>query len=134
MMKKATKIKELRNFGFVLGILFPILVGFIIPALSNHEFARWTILVSTPLLLMALINPKGLKKPYQVWISIGNMLGWVNSRIILGLVFILVLQPIAYVMRIFGYDPLRMDRNKQKNSATYRENIKDRRIDLTRIF
>ena len=125
-MKEATKKKELRKFG--------ILVGFIIPTLYNHEFAKWTIFVGAPLLLMALINPQRLKKPYQVWIFIGNMLGWINSRIILGLIFILVLQPIAYIMRAFGYDPLKTMRNKKKNVKTYRQNTKDRRIDLNRIF
>ena len=40
--------------------------------------------------------------------DLGKALGWINSRIILGLVFIIVLQPIAFIMKSFGYDPLKL--------------------------
>ena len=63
--------------------------------------------------------------------ALGHALGWINSHIILGLVFIFVLQPIAYIMRLIGYDPLR---TKRKQEETYRENRKDYKTDLTRIF
>ena len=63
--------------------------------------------------------------------ALGHFLGWINSHIILGLVFILLLQPIAYIMRLTGYDPLR---TKRKGEKTYRENRKDHNIDLKRIF
>ncbi len=62
---------------------------------------------------------------------LGNYLGWINSRIILGLVFLLVLQPIALTMKLFSYDPLR---KKENNKKSYRENINNKKIDLTRIF
>ncbi len=39
--------------------------------------------------------------------TLGKYLGWINIHIILGLVFIIVLQPIAIVMRILGYAPLK---------------------------
>ena len=67
----------------------------------------------------------------KVWMALGHSLGWVNIYIILGLVFIVVLQPIAYVMRLTGYDPLKRKRKREK---TYREKRQDHRIDLTRIF
>ena len=63
--------------------------------------------------------------------QLGLILGWFNSRIILGLVFILIVLPIAFFMRIFGYDPLRLNDKKVKS---YREIIKKTNIDLTRIF
>ena len=63
--------------------------------------------------------------------KLGYILGWLNSRIILGLVFLVVLQPIAMIMRIFGYDPLRTRNNNEK---TYRENKNKYSINLNRIF
>ena len=63
--------------------------------------------------------------------ALGHVLGWINSHIILGLVFILVLQPIAYIMRLTGYDPLRSKRTGEK---TYREKRKNQKPDFTRIF
>ena len=63
--------------------------------------------------------------------ALGHALGWINSHIILGLVFIFVVQPIAYIMRLTGYDPLRI---RQKREKSYRENRQTHKIDLTRIF
>ena len=63
--------------------------------------------------------------------KIGEILGWINSRIILGLVFVFVLQPIAILMRIFGYDPLRINKN---GLTTYKEKRKNNKIDINRIF
>ena len=62
---------------------------------------------------------------------IGTILGWINSRIILGLVFLLVLQPIAFFMKLFGYDPLR---SKIIKSNSYREIREQKSTDLTKIF
>ena len=63
--------------------------------------------------------------------ALGHALGWINSRIILGLVFILVVQPIAFTMKLFGYDPLR---KKKNDESSYKEKNEHRIIDLTRIF
>ena len=78
-----------------------------------------------------LLAVGGMIELAQGWMALGHALGWVNSHIILGLVFIVVLQPIAYVMRLTGHDPLRRRRKEEK---TYRENRQDHRTDLTRIF
>ena len=70
-------------------------------------------------LILANIRPRLLLYPYKLWMAIGHILGWVNSRLILGLVFILVLQPIAIVMKLFGYDPLKI--RKEIHQTSYRE-------------
>ncbi len=123
--------KKLRKFGLIVGIIFPLLLGLIIPFIRGHSFASWTLFVGIPLLITGIVNPKLLNLPYKIWISLGHYLGWVNSRLILGLVFIFVLLPISIFMRIFGYDPLNKKRVRKKS---YRENFKDRIIDLNRIF
>ena len=60
-----------------------------------------------------------------------NVIGLVIKSI-LGLVFILVLQPISLIMKIFGYDPLRRSFNNDVKS--YRENKHSNNTDLNRIF
>ena len=82
-------------------------------------------------MLIGITAPRLLHYPYKGWMGLGNVLGWINSHIILGLVFIFVLQPIAYLMRLTGYDPLK---TKRKGEKTYREVRKDKNIDLKRIF
>ena len=123
--------KELREFGILIGLGFPIVIGFIIPSIVGHAFRAWTVYLGLPFLILGFIKPKFLFYPYKVWMKLGFILGWVNSRIILGLVFLIILQPIAFLMKAFGYDPLK---NKKGKKNSYRENKSQKSIDLTRIF
>ena len=132
MIKKSSiSKKQLREFGFLIGIGFPIFIGWLIPAISGHLFKPWSLLIGIPSLLLGIIKPSLLFYPYKGWMILGLTLGWINSRIILGLIFLLVLQPIALVMKIFGYDPLRKNRTNKTSYKEYKENHK---VDLTRIF
>ena len=130
-MKKTKSEKQLREFGMLIGFGFPIFIGWLLPALIGHEFRAWTLFIGFLGLILGLTAPRLLKYPYKGWMALGHALGWINSHIILGLVFIFVLLPIAFIMRLTGYDPLR---NKQKGKKTYREIRKDNNIDLKRIF
>ncbi len=130
-MKQAHSEKQLREFGLIIGIGFPLIIGFLLPLISGHSFRSWTLFIGLPCLISSIAFPKILYYPYIGWMRLGHILGFINSRIILGLVFLLVLQPIALIMKLCGYDPLR---KKKMNTLTYRE-IKDTPpTDLTRIF
>ena len=130
-MKEIIPKKQLREFGLLIGFGFPILIGWLLPLLFGHEFKIWTIWIGVPGLILGLTSPRLLRYPYKIWMELGHALGWVNSHIILGLVFIFVLQPIAYIMRLAGHDPLR---RRRKGEKSYRENRKNHHTDLTRIF
>lgn len=130
-MKETISRKQLRDFGLFIGFGFPILIGWILPAIAGHGFRTWTLWVGVPGLILGLAAPRLLRYPYKGWMALGYTLGLVNSYIILGLIFVIILQPIAYGMRLFGYDPLRRQR---KGEETYRENRQDHHSDLTRIF
>ena len=130
MEQKISK-KDLREFGILIGFGFPIIIGWLIPAITGHGFRSWTIWVGFLGLIFGLISPNLLKLPYKAWMKLGFLLGWVNSRIILGIIFFIILLPIAIVMRLFGYDPLK---NNRKGIYTYRNNVQNHQIDLTRIF
>ena len=130
-MKNHIKKRILREFGLLIGILFPFLIGWVLPSLGGHPFRLWTLWISFPFLISAIMRPGILYEPYQFWMRMGYILGWVNSRIILGLVFLIVLQSIALVMRIFGHGPLRMKKVLQKS---YREIKTNHKINLKKIF
>ena len=131
-MKNNISKKILRDFGILIGFAFPLIIGLILPALVGHSFRSWTLWISFPSFILAIARPGLLHYPYIAWMKLGYILGWINSRIILGLVFLVVLQPIALVMRSFGYDPLRLKFNNFVKS--YREVPNKSNIDLTRIF
>ena len=130
-MKKSSSNKQLREFGLIIGFGFPIIIGWLIPAIGGHIFRSWSLWVGFPLLILGILKPSLLSYPYKGWMTLGLALGWVNSRLILGLIYLIILQPIAIVMKIFGYDPLRL---KKSNERSYREVIKNKNFDFTRIF
>ena len=123
--------KTLREFGFLIGFIFPFLIGLILPLIGGQSFRTWTFCISIPSIILAITKPGLLFYPYRAWMKLGHILGWLNSRIILGLVFLIVLQPIALVMRIFGYDPLKTKKIVQKS---YRENKTNQKVNLKKIF
>ena len=124
--------KQLREFGILLGIVFPVVFGWLIPVLKGHHHAPiWPFVIGIPILTLGLIRPRLLQWPYQGWMKLGHLLGWINGHLILGVVFLFVLQPIAYVMRLTGYDPLK---RKRMGLESYRETSKHKTVDLTRIF
>ena len=123
--------KQLREFGLLIGFGFPLLIGWLIPALTGHGLREWTLWVGFIALIIGLTSPRLLYYPYKFWMKLGLILGWGNSRIILCLIYMIVLIPIAFVMRLIGYDPLR---RRRKGEKTYREIKKDHHTDLTRIF
>ena len=130
-MKNYIPTKKLKEFGFLLGFTFPFLIGWILPLIGGHSFRTWTLWIGITSLILAILKPRLLVYPYKAWMKLGDILGWVNSRIILGLVFLIVLQPIALIMRILGHDPLRTKKVSQKS---YREIKTNHKTNLKKIF
>ena len=131
MLKEKISQKKLREFGYLIGIGIPFLIGTIIPLISGHPVRIWTFVFGVIFMFFAAIKPNILFYPYLAWMKLGLLLGWINSKLILGLIFFLVLQPIALIMKLFGYDPLKI---KKSNKKSYREYRKIISIDLKKIF
>jgi len=123
--------KQLREFGLLIAFGFPFFVGLLIPLISGHTFKIWTLFIAIPFFIIGIARPRFLYLPYKGWIKLGNFLGIINSFLLLWLIFIFVLIPIAFIMRIFGYDPLRV---RNSNELSYKEKRTNNKIDLTRIF
>lgn len=99
--------QDLRKFGFILGALFVFIFGMLIPFLVKKNIPTWPFIVAAALWAPAVLFPTLLKGVYRIWMAIGNVLGWINTRIILGLIFFVVLTPIALLKRIFGEDAMK---------------------------
>ena len=121
----SNKKKEFRQFGLLVGFLLPLIIGYLIPTLFGHSFRFWTIYAGLPLIILGIINPISLSLPYKVWMKIGHILGWINSRIILSIVYLFVLVPIAFFMRVRGYDPLQKKKESTKSYKIIKRNISD---------
>ena len=131
IITKASK-KQLRHFGLILGLLLPLVFSLIWPWLHQTSSPAWPILVGSLFVAIGLIAPEKLQQPYKLWMLLGHCLGWINSHLILGLIYLLVLQPIALIMRLLGHDPLRRSFKPELNS--YREICVDKTVNLEQPF
>ncbi|MEW6687574.1 MAG: SxtJ family membrane protein [Pseudomonadota bacterium] len=58
------------------------------------------------------------KPLYALWMRLAHVLAWVNTRVLLFLVFLLVILPTALVLKALGRDPLR--RRFDRAAPSYR--------------
>ncbi len=116
-MKEGIEVKQLRSFGFLVGGIFA-LMGVWPVVFRGEDLRWWAVILAVALIVPALILPKSLGPVYRVWMKIGHVLGLVNTRIILTLVFYGLLTPIGLVMRLLGKDP--MHRQFEPDAETYR--------------
>ena len=130
--KPTPKRKQLRQFGFLLGCLIPLFFCVLLPALHSHSAPLWPVGIGVMLILIGVLAPQRLSPVYRGWMALGNVLGFINSHLILGVVFVLVLQPIALIMRCMGHDPLR--KRWDASSDSYREESQGRRTNLKQPF
>ena len=110
--------QELRKFGFTTGAVVVVLFGLLLPWLFNHGYPYWPWILAGILWVWALIAPATLKPVYKGWMKVGHVLGWINTRIILGLTFFTVFFVAGLILKILGKDP--MSRKIDKSVESYR--------------
>lgn len=108
--------KGLRKFGIITGAIIVVLFAIFFPwVFDAAAMPIWPWIVAGLLWVPALIMPGSLQPVYTVWMKIGHAIGWVNTRIILGLLFYILVLPMGLIMRLFGNDPMA---RKYDNSVT----------------
>ena len=120
--------QELRKFGFIMGAMFALLFGLLFPWIFDKTMENWPIwpfIVLAVFWGLALFVPQILKPVNEIWLKIGNVLGWINSRIILGIMFFALIFPIGLILKIFGKDS--MNRKFNESLKSYRRNTKPRK-------
>lgn len=122
-----TERRELRRFGLTMAILVPALFGLLLPWVFGREYRLWPWLVAVVFAASALLMPVGLRTSRRIWMVLGSVLGWLNSRILLGAVFWVLVVPTGLVMRLTGGDFLA--RRFDAGAASYRVASRARRRD-----
>ncbi|MDA9813673.1 SxtJ family membrane protein [Pelagibacteraceae bacterium] len=107
------KISSNRSFGIVFFIVF-ILIAFY-PLINQEEIRIWSVLISLLFLILGIINSKILTPLNKVWFKFGIFLGKIISPIVMGLIFFLVVTPIAFLMRILKKDLLNLKFSKNNS-------------------
>ena len=98
--------KHLRSFGLMVGGIFALLGVW--PAVWRGQPLRlWSLLLGGILMTLALAWPRSLTQIYRLWMTVGEVLGGINTRLILSGLFYLVFTPLGLYMRLRGKDPMR---------------------------
>jgi hypothetical protein len=104
MQNNADK-KQLRSFGLTVGSIFAVIA--IWPVIVRDDGVRWwAVLTGGLLIVLGLIFPRSLSSVYKLWMSFGHIMGWINTRVILGFVFYFVVTPIGIIRQLLGKDPM----------------------------
>ncbi|MGE0200632.1 MAG: SxtJ family membrane protein [Candidatus Melainabacteria bacterium] len=114
---EAPNDKLLREFGLIFGGGVILLFGVIKPLISHHDVPSVPYYIGVTTILMGLILPQLLSPFYKLWMKFGDVMGAINSKIILGLLFFAVVLPIGLVMRQ-SKDP--MNRKAKPGVSSYR--------------
>ena len=112
-----------RKFGLVTSAIAVGLFGISIPWLFSLQYPLWPWVLGGVLGSWSLVHPASLKPVYLGWMKFGNVMNWINTRLILGILFYGVFLPIGVGLRLLGKDPMR--RTLDKNLPSYREESHD---------
>lgn len=107
--------RQLRSFGITLGIAFLIVAG----VLYWRDIPGEVVVagIGGLLLVTGLIAPGLLRPLYKPWMALALVLGFIMTRVILTVIFVLLFIPIGLLMQLFGKDPLR--RKLDPDAETY---------------
>jgi len=108
---------QLRSFGLSVGITFA-LIGLWPLVIYQEDIRYWAILVGSLLTLGALAQPVWLQPLFVGWMKVGHLLGFINTRLILGIGFFFLFTPIGLIRRIIGKDSLH--RRLEPSKPSYR--------------
>jgi hypothetical protein len=108
--------RELRNFCLVMAIglaIFGLLAWYKESVPATNALG----ICSALFLLAALVYPPVTRPLFAVWMILARILGYINTHILLALVFYTMFTVIGLTMRLFGRDP--MDRTLQTDRDSY---------------
>ena len=104
-----------RSFGVMFGFIFIIIAVIIRLRDSPQNIQLLFLALSFLTFLISFTRPSLLSTPNKLWMKFSLLLARFVSPIVLGVLFYVLISPLALVLRIFGRDELRL---KTKKVAT----------------
>ncbi|HSP35792.1 MAG TPA: SxtJ family membrane protein [Thermoanaerobaculia bacterium] len=98
--------KQLVTFGVTMACALAAVMLLRVWRRGMDEVAIAAAIVAALFAVSALVAPAALSSVYLVWMRFAEALGWLNTRILLIVIFYVVVTPIGLVMRLFRRSPL----------------------------
>ncbi|HVF57357.1 MAG TPA: SxtJ family membrane protein [Pyrinomonadaceae bacterium] len=118
-----------------------LVVAFVLLLIAAWNFyrGRTTVFAVTggaalALVVVGLFVPAAARRFHVLWMRIAVALGWVNSRILLSLMFYGVFTPYRIVSRLVGRDPLHRRGKRKESYWTERKTTRQAREQFERLF
>ena len=101
-----------RSFGVMFGFIF-IIIAVIMRLRDNPQNIQLLFLALSFLtFLISFTRPSLLSTPNKLWMKFSLLLARFVSPIVLGVLFYVLISPLALVLRLFGRDELRLKTKK----------------------
>jgi hypothetical protein len=86
------------------------------------------------LVLIGFLVPTAAKAFHRLWYRIAFALGWVNSRILLTIIYFLIFVPYGVISRMAGRDPLNIRGERGESYWHKREKTRQSKEGFERLF
>src|SRR6185436_18212494 len=90
----STERRQLVTFGVTMAAAFALLTALRVWRRGFDKAAMSLMIVAGLFALAALIVPAALGPVYRWWMRLAEILGWINTRILLVLIFFLIVTPL----------------------------------------
>ena len=127
-----TSKKDIRSFGITMGIIL-FIISFILFYYGKSSY-QITIYAGIGFIGLGVIIPFVLKPVYILWMTFAVILGWVMTRVILGVVFYLIITPIGLITRFIGEDFLALKAKKLESYWNHRDSTMELNQDYRKQF
>lgn len=115
--------KSIRDFGLLIGCILLVIAGYLFYKsrdLNIHLISLGFSFIASGFILSPILKPV-----YLLWMYFAIILGFIMTRLILGLVFYFIVSPIGIIGKIFGKEFLELKKSPVNNSYW---NFKDKDI------
>ncbi len=115
MAKLKAEKREIKKFGMGLTVLLCFIGGWQLYK-GNINVYVWFFGFAGLVLVLSFFAPIILKPLYKVTRTVGDAIGWVNTRILLSIIFYVIFTPIGILSRLLRKDLLGKRLNKDAKS------------------
>jgi hypothetical protein len=108
-----------------------IVTGLLALAIIFH--LQWLMYIALLVGVASVFSGMAAKGIEWAWIKLATFLGWINSRILLSIIYFVFLLPLAWISRLFTKDPLTLHRKKTASLFVTRNHLYSKK-DLENIW